>query len=87
MKQTALNRYDATTYTNWKDEALDVYNQVNAALKEVSGAIMMNHEILESDLRKVTYDNGVVIYVNYSDEDKTADGVTIKANSYEMEGI
>ena len=87
MKQTALNRYYATTFANWKDEAMDVYNQVNAALKEVSGATMINHEIIESDLRKVTYDNGVIIYVNYSSEDKTVDGITIKANSYGMEGI
>ncbi len=87
MKQTALNRYYATTYANWKDEAIDVYNRVNEALKEVSGATMINHEILDSDLRKVTYDNGIAIYVNYGDEDKTADGITIKANSYEMEGI
>ena len=87
MKQTALNRYYATTYANWKDEAMDVYNQVNAALKEVSGATMINHEIIEEDLRKVTYDNGVSIYVNYSNDDKSIDGITIKANSYEMEGI
>ncbi len=87
MKQTALNRYYATTYANWKDEAVDVYNQVNTALKEVSGATMINHEIIDSDLRKVTYDNGVIIYINYGDTEKTADGITISANSYEMEGI
>ena len=87
MKQTALNRYYATTFATWKDEAMDVYNQVNTALKEVSGAAMVGHEIIESDVRKVTYDNGVIIYVNYSNTDKTVDGVTIKANSYEMEGI
>lgn len=87
MKQTALNRYYATTYANWRDEATDIYRQVNEALREVSGAAMIGHEIIDGDVRKVTYDNGITIYVNYGDAEKTVDGITIKANSYEMEGM
>ena len=87
MKRTALNRYYATTYSVWKDEAVTVYQQVNDALKHVSDAQIIDHEILENQVRKVTYDNGVTIYLNYSDTAQTADGVEIPAGSYRMEGI
>lgn len=87
MKNTGLNRYYATTYTTWKDEAIEVYSQINGALKYVSGSIMTEHEILDNGVRKVTYDNGVIIYINYDDEAQQADGLEIPAMSYRLEGI
>lgn len=86
MKETGLSRYYATTFTTWKDDAVKVYEQVNEPLKNVTGAIMVGHEILDNGVRKVTYDNGVVIYVNYSDEDLAADGKSVPALSYRLEG-
>ena len=44
------------------------------------------HEI-DGDVRKITYSNGVTIYINYSDEAESMDGKTLPAMSYEMEGI
>ncbi|MBP3610424.1 MAG: hypothetical protein J6J42_08830 [Lachnospiraceae bacterium] len=86
MKNTGMNQFYATTYEVWKDEAVEVYNRVNAALKYVTGAEIIDHEI-SGDVRKVTYSNGVTIYINYSDDTETMDGKTIPAMSYEMEGI
>lgn len=87
MKNTGLNRYYATTYDTWKNEAVSVYTQINDALKYVSGAIMADHQILDGGVRKVTYDNGVIIYINYDSEAKQADGLEIPAMSYRLEGI
>lgn len=86
MKQTALNRFYTTTFANWKEQAVDVYNRVNEALGEVNGAAIVGHEILSDTVRKVTYDNGIVIYLNYSDKEQQADGITIPAMSYRLEG-
>ena len=86
MKDTGLSRYYATTYETWKDDAIAVYNKVNEPLKYVTGAVITNHEILANGVRKVTYDNGVVIYINYDEEDLTADGKTVAAQSYRLEG-
>ena len=87
MKRTALNRYYATTYEVWKQEAIDVYKQVNEALKYVSNAQMTGHEIYDKNVRKVTYSNGVTIYINYSEQNQTVDGMEIEAGSYRLEGI
>lgn len=86
MKETALNRFYTTTFANWKDDAVNVYSQVNEALKAVNGAAIVGHEILSENVRKVTYDNGVIIYLNYSDEEQQADGIVIPAMSYRLEG-
>lgn len=87
MKETALSRFYTTTFSNWKDTAVDTYEQVNEALKHVSSAAMVGHDILDNNVRKVTYDNGVVIYINYSQQEQQADGLTIPAMSYRLEGI
>ena len=84
MKYTALNNLYATNYVNWVDEACDIYREVNNALASVTKASIVKHEILDSNnkVKKITYDNGVVIYVNYSDEPvATADG-TIGSKNY-----
>jgi len=86
MKDTGMNQFYATTYDTWKGEAVEIYNRVNEALQHVSGAEIIGHEI-SGDVRKITYDNGVTIYINYSDETESMDGKSLPAMSYEMEGI
>ena len=82
MKYTGLNKFYATTFASWADEAVENYNYVNAALAPVSGAQMTAHEFLTDTLSKVGYSNGAVIYVNYGDADVQADGYTIPAKDY-----
>jgi hypothetical protein len=87
MKYTGLNRYYATTFSAWKDSAAEVYVKLNEALAPVSGALMVNHETLSNGVVKVTYDNGVLIYINYGDTPLSADGITIPAQGYRLEGV
>ena len=87
IKNTALNRFYSTSYTNWKQEAIKIYNQVNDALNPVKDAAMVNHAILNNGVKAVTYDNGVVIYINPNTSDQKADGFTIPARSYLVGGV
>lgn len=87
IKNTGLNRFYATTYSNWKDDAVSIYQEVNNALKHVNGASIINHEILSSGIRAVTYSNGVTIYVNETNVDQTVDGVSVPAKSYGIGGV
>lgn len=86
MKNTAMNSFYCTTFDNWKEEAAFVYEKVNEVLREVNGAKMQNHEILDNGLRRITYDNGKVIRVNYSAEALSDGGITVPAKSYHLEG-
>ena len=84
MKYTGLNKYYSTDYDIWKNEALEMYKDVNEALKRVSGETMIDYEILQNGVKKVTYSNGIKFYINYLTEDVYADGVNISAKSYEI---
>ncbi len=86
MKLTALNTYYATTFANWKDTAVQTYTEVNGALKDVQNAAIIKHEILGDNVRRVTYDNGIAILVNYGKTDETVDGITVPALGYAVEG-
>ena len=82
MKYSGMNSSYATTFANWSEKAAEVYQEVNAVLRQVAGETMTDHEILSNGLRKISYSNGIVIYVNHSDHDLTADGVAIPAMGY-----
>jgi hypothetical protein len=64
------------------EEMESFYKEANNALKDVMNVPMVGHEILENGVRKVTYENGVVIYINRGSEDVSVDGITIPAKWY-----
>lgn len=82
MKYTGLHKNYTTKYDIWKDEAVAIYREVNEALSKVSGETMVNYEIINKDVKKVTYSNGITFYINYLSEDANVDGVTIPARDY-----
>ena len=71
--------------TQW-DAYRETVVQYDRELRELNartaGASIVNHEKLDGDVRKVTYSNGVTVYVNYSGETRTADGITIGPKSF-----
>lgn len=61
------------------------YDAQLRALAELTGsACIVEHQILDNGLVKVTYENGVTIYVNYSGRPLSCDGVTVDALSYKV---
>lgn len=86
IKYSALNSLYSTHYETWLGDAVEIYQKTNDVLKNVVNSTITDHTILDSGIRKVSYDNGVVIYINYSGTDVTADNINIPALSYVMEG-
>lgn len=84
MKYSGLNGKYSTTFSTWAETAASVYGEVNEALSQVTGAQMEHHEILANGLRKVTYSNGISIYINYTETDLSADGITVPAMGYSV---
>lgn len=99
MKYTGLNRFYSTTYQSgnalandeetvfsWDILAKSVYAEVNNVLRHVSNAAMIRHEILDSGIVKVSYDNGVSIYINNQTTAAEVNGKMMAAKTYEVEG-
>lgn len=85
LMYTEYNTLYSSTYSAWLDDAASIYEDFNKNLTGVRDAYMVNHEEVASDVYKVTYDNGTVIYVNYNAEAVTVDGtVSVDAESYKV---
>lgn len=82
MKYSGLNRFYSTTFETWVQDAADCYDILNEVLSPVSGQRMHSHEILEHNVRHVTYENGYEIYVNYNDFNVQLNGLQIPAMGY-----
>ncbi len=73
-------------YTSYRDTIVEY----DKALRELSGKIgdscIISHEIADSGLVKVTYDNGVIVYINYTGSELTDGGISVGALSYTVKG-
>lgn len=73
----------STKYTTYKDSIINYDSQLRQLSTTLGDATIEKHERFDNDVAKVTYSNNAVVYVNYSSQDQTVDGVTVKALSYE----
>ncbi len=67
---------------NIKSDIKDFTNYHNS----IDGAHISSHEILESGLRKTSFDNGVTVYVNYSSSAVDSPVGVIEAQDYILTG-
>lgn len=86
MKLTAMNVFYSTSFENWEESAAETYHYVNEALSPVQSAAVTEHEIVNDHLRRVTYDNGITILINYGDTQELCDGITVPAKGYVLCG-
>ncbi len=82
LMYTDYNTLFSSTYTDWLEIAAEINSEFNENLKDVWTSYIVDHEELQDEVYKVTYDNGIVIYVNYNDKDVTVDNVEVKAEDY-----
>ncbi len=50
--------------------------------RKLNGAVMTNHELVENDVARVTYSNGVQLLINYRRVNAKVDGLTIPAQGW-----
>lgn len=86
MKYTGLNRYSATTFADWQEEAVASWKQLSSVLSPVRSACMVAHEAVTEELVRVAYDNGMTLWINYGAQDAQVDGLIIPAQDCLMVG-
>lgn len=74
----------STEYTNFKDEIVEYDKEFRQLADVIGDSFIIDHEKSDKGITKVTYDNEVVVYINYTDSDVTVDGNTIAAMSYRI---
>ena len=78
LMDTAQSAYASASFEGWRETMAEAYETVASALEGVWGHSITEHRCLETGLIRVSYDNGVRIYVNYTDEARTADGLRVE---------
>ena len=88
--QPLIHTNSSDVFSAQWDVLLPAMTDINAKLQAlhevIDGSAIVKHELLSADVARVTYANGTTVYVNYSKKDFAADGVTIPALNYLVEG-
>lgn len=87
IKYSGLNSLYSSQYEIWLEDAADIYHKVNEVLKHTTNSTIIEHKIIEPGVKRITYDNGAVIYVNANDTDVIADDVAVPARGYVLKGV
>ncbi len=82
LQDTELGQLYSSTYATWKSPIVTQAKSVALALDNVINSVVMNRVVLEAGLNQVTYDNGVIIYINYTNETKSIDTTTVLPRAY-----
>ncbi len=79
---TNSNDLYSTQYSAYMDTIVEYDRELRALADKTHGAVIVNHEKLEGDVRRVTYSNGTVVYINYSDGERSVDGLKLAPVSF-----
>ena len=84
LVETDYNSIISARYENWIDIAIDQYSRAESLLNRVAEQTVVSHELLSEDgtLVRVVWSDGTEVFVNYSDRDATAGGVSVPAQSF-----
>ncbi len=82
LKLTNYTNYYAISFGVLKDDVLKYGKYVNKALAATDGTALTSNDRLADGVTVSRFENGAVIYVNTSDQNYSAGGVTVKAKSY-----
>lgn len=82
LKETDYDSLYSVNYEAWIDQAEETYKRINEEMGYLQGEEMVSHQILMPDVVKVTYSDGSVVYVNYTDVEVTVDGILVGAKDF-----
>ena len=72
----------STQYDAYRSSVISFDRDFRALAEQTAGAVIVNHEKLPGNVRRVTYSNGTVVYVNYSWDSRTVDGMELAPESF-----
>lgn len=82
MKFTDYNTLFTSSFKQWSSIAIETWKEFNSNFGDLTWKLIIRHENLEKDLVKITYEDGVVIYINYSEDTAYIEGFNVGALDY-----
>ena len=82
LYNTAQEAYFSTGFADWRTQIVESYQTVAEGLSPVWGHAIVSHRCLKNGLIRVGYDNGVYIFLNYTDAALSAEGVSVQPGGF-----
>ena len=86
LSETASSHIFSSQFGAWEDLVFEFYHRVSAGLEPVRNQPIVGREMLAVGVVKVTYENGIEIFVNYTSEDFVYNGLIIPAEDFLVKG-
>lgn len=80
LLDTDYTGYYNSYFSNWEDKILSMNETLNKS--GIYESRLVNHEFITDTLVRVTYENGLTILINYSNNNYQGDRFTVRANSF-----
>ncbi|MFB5065709.1 MAG: DUF5696 domain-containing protein [Candidatus Wallacebacter cryptica] len=82
VKNTKYASLYALHYQDWLEEAAEIYQELNALLREVQGQGISAWQVVAGNVHQTTFENGLSVIVNYNLEPVTVNGMVIPGQDY-----
>lgn len=76
-EEQRMSEYYSVDYNHWLGDILETYKILNENLKPVRAKLIIDHEFLDKNIVKVTYEGGHAFILNYNNNDVTVEGHTL----------
>ena len=86
VQDTYHTGYYGAEYADWVDKAVAFITRYQSDMAGLNCQRIVGHDYLASEVTVTRYANGTNVYVNYSDTEFTAEGVTIPARDWCVKG-
>lgn len=82
LKETEYDYLYSVNYEAWIDQAVADYTRMNQEMGYLQQYEIHSHEYVEEDVAKVVYEDGSRVYVNYTKNAVTVDGILVPAREF-----
>ncbi len=83
LADTNYDYYYGSTYTLWQDDAAEKYNAYYPLLNKIYDQEIVAHEEVANDVTMTEYENGIKVFVNFTNSDVTLkNGTKVPAKNF-----
>lgn len=82
LKNTEFNYYNSTEYSSYSSSIKEFYKEYEQVYSQLGNGRIKNHQTIKKDLVLVEFENGMYMYINYTDKNQIVNGYDISSNDY-----
>lgn len=86
LQETNHGSYFGACYAVWGKDAVSIINAYQRDMAGLNQQAITRHEVLKHNVTLTGYEDGTLVYVNYSSDHYAANGVAVPARSYLVVG-